>query len=155
MAAGPEPRGFLDGVTDINSVRQYPIGTIRRENGQVYKYQQADDTITAGQVLKYDWAASATGKKVTPTAAATDACCGASPIAVTDEYYFWMLVEGIADLLIADATNAGEILAPSGAAGVLAIAPTSTARRVEVGECGLANASGAAALRTVAFKAAS
>jgi len=140
------PKMFGDPVTKESSTALYPVGTRRFEGGNEYVYMQADDAFTAGQAAKID---SATGVKVTPTAAATDGCVGVAEIAVTDEYFFWMTVRGPASVLIATGTNAGEILAPSGTAGVLAIAPTSTARRKVIGEALEANSSGADAAKVV------
>jgi len=140
------PKMFGDKVTDINVAAQYPVGTRRFEGGNEYVYMQADDAFTAGQAAKID---SATGVKCTPTAAATDGCIGVAEIAVTDEYFFWLTVRGPASALIADSTSAGEILAPSATAGVLAVAPTSTARRKVIGEAAEANSTGAAAAKVV------
>lgn len=120
---------FLDLVTDTSATAQYKVGTRRYENGREYVYTQADDTITANQVVKLDAAASTSGAKVTPTAAATDPVFGVAEVAVTDEYYFWCTVRGVASALVKTGTTAGTLVAPSSTAGALDTEPTSTAVR--------------------------
>lgn len=123
------------------------VGLRRFEGGKEYVFTQADDAFTAGQAAKPD---STTGAKVTPTAAATDGFSGVAEVAVTDEYYFWLTIRGSnIQASVADSTSAGAILAPSGTAGVLAVAPTSTAIRQARGILNAANSSGGAAVRSI------
>lgn len=113
------PIAFNDKVTDISATAKYPVGTLRRENGKLYEYQQADDAITAGQFVKLDYGASDTGKKVTPTGAITDHVHGVAETAITDEYFGWITIQGGCDALVANGVAAGQRLFPTATAGTL------------------------------------
>lgn len=111
---------YVDVVTATSTTQKNRIGLRRFENGREYVYQQADDAITAGQAVKLDAAASATGLKVTPCAALGDSCFGVAEVAIADESYGWITVRGVASCLVADGTAVDDPLGASGAAGVVA-----------------------------------
>lgn len=111
---------FAGSLTTPTAAQEYAIGQKIEVDGVEYTYTQADDTITANQALKLDAAASASAKKVTPTAAATDIIVGVALQAVTDEYYFWMATQGLVTVNVADGTAVGDNLGASGTAGVAA-----------------------------------
>jgi hypothetical protein len=111
---------FIDAVTDTSTTAKYPVGTRRLQNGREYVYQQADDAITVNQAVKLDLAASASGLKVTPTAAAGDSVFGVAETAIADESYGWITVRGVASVSVANGTAADDPLGASVAAGVLA-----------------------------------
>jgi len=111
---------FIDAVTDTSTTAKYQVGTRRRQNGREYVYQQADDAITVNQAVKLDLAASASGLKVTPTAAAGDSVFGIAETAIADESYGWITVRGVAAALVAAGTTADDPMGASGTAGVLA-----------------------------------
>lgn len=111
---------FHDKVTDTHSTLPpgYFVGMRRYENGREYTFTQADDAVAINKLVKLDIAASATAKKVTPTAAAGDSTFGVAEVAVTDEYYFWATTRGVALALVADNTTVDDPLAASGTSGV-------------------------------------
>ena len=84
-----------------------------------YRYTQADDAFTAGQFATPDIAANASGKKVTPGGTAGLPICGLAENAVTDEYYFWMLIRGKAAGNVKTGVAIGDALTCSGTAGAL------------------------------------
>lgn len=140
---------FIDTVTDTSAAAKYPVGTRRFQDGKKYCYQQADDAITVNQAVKLDAAASASGLKVTPTAAAGDSCFGVAETAIADEYYGWITVAGVVSVLVANGTAADDPLAASAAAGVLTKAAEAGSGDYEfvVGNALEANSSGSAAAR--------
>lgn len=140
---------FIDTVTDTSATAKYPVGTRRFQDGKEYCYQQADDAITVNQAVKLDAAASASGLKVTPTAAAGDSCFGVAETAIADEYYGWITVAGVASVLVANGTAADDPLAASAAAGVLTKAAEAGSGDYEfvVGNALEANSSGSAAAK--------
>lgn len=101
---------WTDKVTSINVNPQYPVGRRRFENGREYIYQQADDTIAVNSAVKLDITASASGLKVTPVAAAGDSLFGVAETAITDEYYGWITVRGVASALVATGVAADDPL---------------------------------------------
>lgn len=104
---------WTDKVTSINVNPQYPVGRRRFENGREYVYQQADDTIAVNSAVKLDAAASASGLKVTPVAAEGDSLFGIAETAITDEYYGWITVRGVASALVATGVAVDDPLCPS------------------------------------------
>ncbi len=111
--------GLYGAGTTSDAPPGYFVGMRRKMNGKTYVFQQADDAITVNQAVKLDVAASSTGLKVTPTAAVGDSCYGVAETALTDEYYGWITVEGVASCLVLNGTAADDPLAASGTAGVL------------------------------------
>jgi hypothetical protein len=146
---------FLDLVTDTSATAKYPVGTRRFENGREYVYQQADDAITVNQAVKLDAAASASGLKVTPTAAVGDSCYGVAETAIADEYYGWITVNGVASVLVANGTAADDPLGATAAAGVLgkqAESDSAADFKFVVGNALEANSSGSAAAKNAFIK---
>lgn len=136
-------------VTDIHSSPKHRVGTeYIAPNGNVYCYIQADDAITVNQAVQMD---STTGVKVTPTGAASDLLFGVAETAITDEYYGWITVRGVAQCLVADSMAQGDPMAASGTAGTLTKAVEAGSGSYEHVRCELlaANSSGAAAVRAV------
>ena len=95
------------------------VGDQREEGGKIYVLTQADDAVTAGQAVKLDAAADATGGKVTPTAAAGDSGYGIAETAIADESYGWVTIAGVVSVLVANNVAVDDPLAASSAAGVL------------------------------------
>lgn len=145
------PIGFREAIGITHTEQRFPIGTQRLENGNLYSYEQADDPINAGQAVKKDAAASATGKKVTPTAAIGETTFGVSPITVPDEAFFWCQIKGVVSALVKDGTLVGDPLATSATAGVLQAAVEAGSGKYEVPRAFAlqANSSGGDALRNV------
>jgi hypothetical protein len=142
---------FIDAVTDTSTTAKYPVGTRRFEDGKEYVYQQADDAITVNQAVKLDAAASASGLKVTPVAAAGDSLYGVAETAIADESYGWITVRGVASVLVANGTAVDDPLGASAAAGVLAkVAEAGSGDyKFVFGYALEANASGSAAAKKV------
>lgn len=144
---------YVDVVTATSTTQKNRVGLRRFENGREYVYMQADDAVTAGQAVMLDAAASSSGLKVTPCAAAGDSCFGIAEVAIADESYGWITVRGVASALVADGTAADDPLGASGASGVLANvveqgSGTGAYRFVRATALA-ANASGAAAARNI------
>lgn len=142
---------FIDAVTDTSTTAKYPVGTRRFEDGKEYVYQQADDAVTVNQAVKLDAAASASGQKVTPTAAAGDSVYGVAETALADEAYGWITVRGVVSVLVANGTAVDDPMAASGTAGVLVKAAEAGSGdyKFVVGNALEANSSGSAAAKKV------
>lgn len=110
---------FTDPVTKISADPLHTVGEIRFENGKKYMYTQADDAITQYQVCVFDIAASATGKKVTPSGTAGQPCVGVAEVAVTDEYYFWLTIGGFATAIVKTGVAVNDPLTCTATAGAL------------------------------------
>lgn len=113
---------WTDKVTSTNVNPQYPVGRRRHENGRVYVYQQADDAIAVNSAVKLDAAASASGLKVTPVAAAGDSLFGIAETAIADEYYGWITIHGVASALVATGVAADDPLGAAASGAVTKIA---------------------------------
>ena len=121
-------KGFVDAVTDQNSVAQYAVGAKRFQNGKTYEYIQANATITANQAVQIDTVDNK-GNKVIPTAAAGDLVFGVAEIAVTSGNFFWCTTRGAAiSCKILTATTVKGLLGATSTAGVLGIVSTVDAR---------------------------
>ena len=123
MASGPflNTGGWKTLVTANDSTAQEMLGSIRFENGKIFRYVLAGGTIAASDAVK---SSGTTGTTViTTTAAANQKVVGVAETAITNAQYGWITVYGKATCKVVVSTAAGAVLdADSGTAGTLKLA---------------------------------
>lgn len=117
---------FTDLISTVNTTQgTNKLGERRFQGQKELVYVKAGATITQYQALQYDPAVD-DGYQVIPTAAVTDELAGVAEAGgASSGNFFWMTVKGPATCKIATGATAGQGLAPSATAGVLA-APANT-----------------------------
>lgn len=115
--------------------------------GKRYRYVQASATIATGFACKTD-SSQSNPNVVLPTAAVGDPFDGVNETgssATTALPYFWMTIEGPVSVKVAASTNAGVIVAPSNASGILG---AGAAGSVELLRCSVVTGTGGSAAIT-------
>jgi len=85
---------------------------MRVENGNIYRLAFAGEALTAATILKWYAIKESTAMSVKMTTACADKVVGATSFAVTDQHWFWMLVNGIIELTTDTGIGAGVMLMP-------------------------------------------
>lgn len=143
------PKCFPSAVTVTSTTAEFAPGTRRFESGREYLYVKAGSGgLAANEACEVD-ATDLTGGTVKQAPNSVAGCViGVSETAIAASSYGWITIRGVASCKVANGVAARDVLAASGAAGVLA-KPANTdiaGQRIVALE---ANASGSAAAKSV------
>lgn len=102
--------------TAVDSTQKHALGIeVDCNDGNRRKYIRAGAAITAKQVLKVDYAEGP--NDFTPTAAVNEMIAGVSEVAMTDNYFGWVVVKGSVVALMENGAVAGDRQGSSATAG--------------------------------------
>lgn len=151
--ATPSAVGFIGvDVTRVDTVQKFPLGqTITTANGGRYRYIRAGAAIAQYDALKADAAEGAFDWQ--PTAAADEGILGIAQVAIGDNEFGWVLIEGKGFVKVAATVVAGASLVTIATAGTLddtaAAAGNALATGVGVGVTCIADDSPSAGIAAV------
>lgn len=125
---------FPDKVTDFSVAAQNGLGTLRFEGDKVYRYVQANATLTARHAVSYivNAVAGTNGFKVTNASANVNTTAGVAVSAITANYYGWIQVGGPASCIGDGSVAFGEVCVNNGDGTVDTMAATEEAAMVGV-----------------------
>jgi hypothetical protein len=133
------PASFIHGLTDIDTVKKYPLGQHRFEGGKIYKYIEYENGAAAvagvaGEVCYYykldGYKNNVVSSDVSDAkAAGINVAAGVLQASLTDGAFGWIQIKGAATLSIALTAGAdGDALTPTGAGdGTLDVVVTTVA----------------------------
>lgn len=101
-----------------SSVQKHPLGAMCLfSDGTWRRYIRAGAAIAVGDALTIDFAEG--NNDMTPTTSATTPVHAVAPIAMTDNYFGWVIVSGVASVKAATIAAGGLPLVPTATAGTL------------------------------------
>lgn len=102
----------------VDSVQKHPLGwTLHSVGGTLRKYVRAGATVAQYDALTYD---SEGINDWQPTSGANQGVYGVCPVSgVADNYFFWAIIKGKANVKVAATITAGAHLASTATAGTL------------------------------------